>query len=208
MVLVKICGVTRAEDAVAAEEAGADMVGVIIASDLPTPRLAPLRVLEEAASVVKIPVVAVIASRSELPSLAFKALDAGARLLQVHVRVEDELLRELSSTAPIIAVAKAGLTLRADAARALCNGAEVVLVDSDKRSRDPRWWMNPSLAAAARSLAGKLGVAGGITPENAAVPASTLKPALIDAARGVEERPGVKSKEKIKMLVEAVKRCS
>ena len=46
--------------------------------------------------------------------------------------------------------------------------------------------------------------AGGITPENIGKIISDLKPAMIDIMTGVEEAYGIKSKEKIEMIMKEV----
>jgi phosphoribosylanthranilate isomerase len=43
-------------------------------------------------------------------------------------------------------------------------------------------------------------LAGGITPENAAAAATTVRPAAIDVASGAESAPGIKSLEKVRQL--------
>jgi phosphoribosylanthranilate isomerase len=47
-------------------------------------------------------------------------------------------------------------------------------------------------------------IAGGITPENAASVIAAVSPDGIDVSGGVEESPGIKSKDKIMKLMEAV----
>lgn len=63
-------------------------------------------------------------------------------------------------------------------------------------------------AAAAGKILRKAGkeffIAGGITPENAASVVAAVSPDGIDVSGGVEESPGIKSKEKIMKLMEAV----
>ncbi|HEY2735093.1 MAG TPA: bifunctional indole-3-glycerol-phosphate synthase TrpC/phosphoribosylanthranilate isomerase TrpF, partial [Polyangiales bacterium] len=49
-------------------------------------------------------------------------------------------------------------------------------------------------------------LSGGITPENAAIAISTVRPDAIDLASGVESSPGVKDHAKIAQLFERVNR--
>lgn len=47
-------------------------------------------------------------------------------------------------------------------------------------------------------------LAGGITPENAAEAVRIVKPAALDTASGVETSPGIKNKDKVRKLIEAI----
>jgi phosphoribosylanthranilate isomerase len=49
-------------------------------------------------------------------------------------------------------------------------------------------------------------LAGGITPENAALAAGTVRPAAIDVASGAEVSPGIKDFDKVSALLAALKR--
>ena len=49
-------------------------------------------------------------------------------------------------------------------------------------------------------------LAGGITPENAAAAAAAVKPAAIDVASGAESAPGIKDMEKVANLLQAIRR--
>ena len=49
-----------------------------------------------------------------------------------------------------------------------------------------------------------LWIAGGVTPENAAEIREKFRPELIDVSSGVEKEPGVKDREKIRALFEAL----
>lgn len=48
-------------------------------------------------------------------------------------------------------------------------------------------------------------LAGGITPENAAAAATTVRPNALDTASGVESAPGIKDLEKLARLVAAIR---
>ncbi len=48
-------------------------------------------------------------------------------------------------------------------------------------------------------------LAGGITPDNAALAISIVRPDGIDVSSGVESSPGIKDPEKLRLLLERVK---
>jgi phosphoribosylanthranilate isomerase len=48
-------------------------------------------------------------------------------------------------------------------------------------------------------------LSGGLTPENVAAALAVLKPSAVDVSSGVEDSPGVKSPDKIRAFVAAVK---
>ncbi|MBO7131291.1 MAG: bifunctional indole-3-glycerol phosphate synthase/phosphoribosylanthranilate isomerase, partial [Fibrobacterales bacterium] len=59
---------------------------------------------------------------------------------------------------------------------------------------------------ALRAASGKapLWIAGGVTPGNAAEILEKFRPELVDVSSGVEKEPGVKDREKIRALFEAL----
>jgi phosphoribosylanthranilate isomerase len=95
MVQVKICGNTTAEDARAAEAAGADLIGLIIEVPVETPRKIPLdRARDIARSLLK-PVVAVLVDPT--PEFALRAADAtNAWAVQLSGNEPLDLVRKIT----------------------------------------------------------------------------------------------------------------
>jgi len=52
---------------------------------------------------------------------------------------------------------------------------------------------------------GKVILAGGLTPDNVAEAVATARPYAVDVASGVEEEPGVKSRDLVARFVRAAK---
>ena len=205
--VVKICGLTRAEDALAAAELGADMVGLVFA---PSPRRIPLteakaisQSLPEAVARVG---VFVNASESEVQS----AIDScGLDYVQLHGLVSPQLLRSLSAPAIVAVRLPSGL----DADRLLAqmqslaqNEVPLFLVDSFVRGR----WGGTGRVAD-WDLAGKLAqcfpmmLAGGLNPENVAEAIRNVRPWGVDVSSGVEKAPGIKDRSKMERFIAAAK---
>lgn len=199
-VRVKICGVTRAEDARRAAELGADMIGLNFAA------VSPRRVgLAEARAIVEaLPRgvwrvgVFVDARREEIDALrAELELDA----IQLHGDEPEELNRGW----PCRVIRAFRLRSPADAARALESRADLLLCEGaagggygGAGEAFPWRW--------ARGLPReRLIVAGGLTSGNVAEAVRTLRPFAVDVASGVELRPGVKDEARMAELIENAK---
>jgi phosphoribosylanthranilate isomerase len=193
---IKICGITRVEDALLAAELGADALGVIAVPG--TPRyVTPETVAQIRRALPPFLPLVVVAKTAEqahgYPGDAFQLFEGplieGARCLRV-VRVRDAASLEEVATAATEPVA--GVLLDAYHEKAL--GGAGVTFD----------W-NLALAAKAR-LAGKpLILAGGLTPENVAEAVRLVRPYAIDVSSGVEASPGKKDAQKLREFIAAAK---
>lgn len=83
---------------------------------------------------------------------------------------------------------------------------EYVLMDLPKNGSKPATIVS-TIESSVKQCIGRLGIAGGITPETSCMAAS-FNPLLIDVSRGVEVRPGVKSVSKVVELIHNARRCS
>ncbi len=194
-VRVKICGVTRAEDADAAAAAGADFVGLNFYDK--SPRYIGLdraRAIRDAvgrrASMVG---VFVNASREFIDErLRALALD----LIQFHGDEDESAL--IGWGVPVIRA----LRLRPgdDPARAIAaTRADFVLLDTHAPGYGG--------SGRARALDGleridlsRVFIAGGLNPETV-VSAAALRPYAVDVASGVESAPGIKDHQKIRSFI-------
>lgn len=198
-VRVKICGLTRAVDVVAAAEAGADAVGMVFA---PSPRqvsLAAARSLVEQtpAGVLKTALFMNQSSAEVAKVLATLAFD----MLQFHGDEDNAFCRSFGL--PFIkAVAGASDRAAADAKR--YPDAVGILFDSHApggaggTGRTLDW---------SRLSAGDLPVwlAGGLDEHNVAMAVATVRPAWVDVSSGVEDAPGIKSHARMRAFVAAVR---
>lgn len=204
--LVKVCGLTRLEDARWALECGADWLGFIVRSDGPR-RIEP----ERAAAIVdelaarenarRWQAVAVMNGAGPDESLAL-AQRAHAHRVQLHGA--DAARWPLEFPYPCafaVGVTPEGVLL-ADEPPA----QHLLMLDTSLGGHEGgtgRTWPWPVAGsiAARRDLL----LAGGLHAENVAEAIQALKPFGVDAASRLEARPGVKDPEKVRRYIEAVR---
>jgi phosphoribosylanthranilate isomerase len=200
MVRVKICGITRLEDALAAAQAGADALGFNF-----WPRSKRFIEPRAAAEIVSLlpPFVATVGvfvdpTRDE----ALRAAEAsGVQWLQLHGDEPPELCASLP-----LPVLKA-IRVRHRASLDLLDEYDVAgfLLDADAPgyggSGTAFDW---SLAAEAARRA-PIVLAGGLRPENVADAVRQVRPWAVDVASGVESAPGVKDHEKTARFIREAK---
>lgn len=198
-VKVKICGLTRAEDALAALAAGATYLGFVLHPASPR-HVAPealrelIRQLPPEAETVGVTV--------DLPAARVRELQAfcGFKIVQLHGAEPPGMVAELSG----LRVWKA-LHLRspADLARLdAYRACELVVADAAAGgSGETCDWGLARQAAARRPLA----LAGGIRPDNVLEALRQARPAAVDCASGVESAPGIKDHAKVLALIEKVR---
>lgn len=206
---VKVCGLTRAEDARIAAGAGARFLGVILAPG------GKRTVTPEAAAVIfdGVPArragVFVNATAGELRHAA-----AVARLdvLQLHGDEPPELASALRGEGFTVwkAVRPRDGDEFAEAVVRYSGSVDALLLDG--YSADARGGTGTSFPW--REVAGRLSIvppelalvaAGGLRAENVAEAASILRPWVVDVSSGVESAPGVKDAEAVRAFIAAVR---
>ena len=197
---VKVCGVTREEDLAAAEEAGADWIGLNFSPRSPRRvDLARGRVLREASRLAA----GVVAVVSGNPVAETEAIVEAVRpdALQWH---DDLAARQgLSVPVPLWQAVRVGQDPLGEAAAwpadvLLLDAAHATLAGGTGRTWD--WSLVRHFPAGRRVF-----VAGGLGPANVAAAVSSCAPAGVDVASGVESAPGIKDREKLAAFVAAVR---
>jgi phosphoribosylanthranilate isomerase len=191
---VKICGITRVEDALAAAHAGADAIGLVFAEQ--SPRCLSL---DQAAAIVCAlpPFVTVVG--------LFVNAEHG-RIEEVLSRVPLDLLQFHGTESPeqccryrrpyIKAISmKADVNLPALAA--LYADAAGLLLDSDHPTLAGGSGTHFDWTRVPRDLAKPVILAGGLTPANVAEAIRSVRPYAVDVSSGVEHSKGIKDAAKI-----------
>jgi phosphoribosylanthranilate isomerase len=194
---VKICGITRAEDADAAIAAGADALGFVFWPD--SPRFVdPYRVRAIVATLP--PFVTPVGVFVNQPAAYVMAVVSLVRLGAVQLHGDESEPYAGSLRAPVIkAVTPANPGVGAWPRRHL------LLVDAHDAERRGGTgqiadWDRAAALAAERSIL----LAGGLTAANVADAIARVRPFGIDVSSGVERSPGVKDHQRLRALFEVV----
>ncbi|GAD63668.1 phosphoribosylanthranilate isomerase [Aquipseudomonas alcaligenes] len=201
-VRVKICGITRLEDALAAAAAGADAIGLVFYAK--SPRAVDI---EQARAILAAlpPFVTSVglfvdAERSELERiLASVPLD----LLQFH---GDESVQQCEAFGrPYIKAlrVKAGDDIAAQVAR--YPSAQGILLDAYVEGVPGGTGEAFDWSLIPQALSKPLILAGGLRPDNVAEAVSRVRPYAVDVSGGVEASKGVKDVEKVGAFIRAAR---
>jgi phosphoribosylanthranilate isomerase len=198
---VKICGLTRTEDADLAVALGADAVGFVLWPE--SPRVVSV---SHAATIVRsLPAfvtrvgVFVNASPADVRGLVE---EIGLDVAQLH---GDERVDDYAGVARrIVKVAALGGDADVDAAVRLPSEV-TVLVDVVDRERRGGTGTRADWARAARVARERpVILAGGLSATDVGEAIRRVRPWAVDVSSGVEDRPGIKSAEKLRALFAAV----
>lgn len=202
MTLVKICGITNLEDAMAAVEAGADALGFNFYRPSPryiSPEDAREIIDQLPDSVLKVGVFV----NEELQSVDRIATEAGLSAVQLHGDESPEYCRALSGRYVIKAFGAANdLNLddyHVDAI--MLDTKDDLLHGGTGRIFD--WLIAQRVTRSVKSVA--LFLAGGLSPANVAEAIATVRPYAVDACSSLEETPGIKNHDKLRAFVNAVR---
>jgi phosphoribosylanthranilate isomerase len=205
MTKIKICGLTRVEDALLSAQLGADFLGFIFVPDSPRfiePEAAAEIIRAVAASEASPKAVGVFRDASN-EYIREVAAVAGLDLVQLHGTETEEDISTLDL--PAVKSFRVGDTLPDTTS---VPSAEWLLFDTyDERrtggtGRRFDWSL---LAMYPRSK--PFFLAGGLTPDNVGAAVSLARPDAIDLASGVEAEPGIKDHDKLRSLFERVRRA-
>lgn len=204
MTLVKVCGITNVDDAVAAVRLGGNMLGFVFAE---SPRKADEEVVTHISRIVGGDVKTVGVFVEESDDVLRIVEDCHLDYAQLHGGQSEEFAARLGSERVIRAVrVKTQQTIEN-----LCQFEEAAfyLLDTYREGApggtgETFDW---SLAASAKKHNKPIILAGGLTPENVAEAIRQVRPFAVDVSSGVEREPGIKDHKKIEEFIANVKRA-
>lgn len=203
MVWVKICGITRVEDARAAIELGADAVGVNLVPD--SPRYVDLRAAQDIVAFARsrVEVIAVVADQAPAELKALRA-KLNVTCFQMHgAESPDDVSELLPHAFKAVRISNPD-----DVDRASQFAGERLLLDAKVpgqlggTGRTFDWELVLPLLKTRRVI-----LAGGLNPENVGEAVAKLRPWGVDVASGVQEPgdPRRKSQELLRRFIRAAK---
>ena len=198
MIQVKVCGLTRAQDAQDALEAGADALGMVFVPG--TPRTASDAAAREICRLARGRAVRVGVFRDAPPEEVRRRVnELPLDVVQLHGDESPEYVAGLPY--PVVKGLPAGADLEARAER--YPGADL-LVDHPAGGGSGRGWdFDRARALAARGR--RVWIAGGLSAENVADALRRALPHGVDASSSLESAPGVKDPAKVRAYVEAAR---
>lgn len=204
MTRVKVCGITDLGDALAALDAGADMLGFNFYARSPryvTPAAAR-KIIERLPGGVSC--VGVFVNEPAPAEVERIAREAGLGTAQLHGDETPEYCRSLRDLNTIKAL-RVGADYTPESAAAY--GTDAVLLDAyvaGERGGTGHTF-DWELATLTRARVHRLFLAGGLNPDNVAAALAAVRPYAVDVCSGVETSPGRKSFQLIQRFVEQVR---
>jgi phosphoribosylanthranilate isomerase len=202
---VKICGITNAEDAAVAVEAGADALGFVFYRKSPRyiePMLARQIIMNLPPLVIPVGVF-VDEDQQVVRSLMD---DCGLEIAQLHGNESAIYCKELGRTILKALRVKDRSTFLALAEYRGRAGVRGFILDafSEQAYGGTGQVIDWQLAAEAAKAANIL-LAGGLTPDNVMKAIQAVQPYGVDVSSGVERAPGKKDHEKVRAFIQAVR---
>ncbi len=202
MTLIKICGITNLNDAHAAVEAGADILGFNFYK--PSPRyIAP----ENAREIINtlpdsILTVGVFVNEGSPDAVRSIADQSGVKAVQLHGDESPDYCRALNSVIKTFSVSGSF-----DIKQLESYEVDAIMLDTkDNRLRGGTGRVfDWSIAQQVSRLIPKLYLAGGLSTENIAEAIEMVQPYAVDACSSLEDKPGIKNHERMRVFVSKVR---
>jgi len=197
---VKICGITRAEDAGLAAAAGADALGFVFWPKSPrvvTPAQAAA-IWTAGALIARVGVFV-----NESPAI-IRDIVRDARLTAVQLHGDEQVEDYLSCGAPLIKAVSLSDAASVSAAAALAATVTVMVDASDHVRRGGTGQLANWALAADLARMRPIILAGGLTPANVSDAIQQVRPWAIDVSSGVEDSPGIKNAASLTALFGAI----
>lgn len=209
VVLIKVCGITNRDDALAAVEAGADALGFNFYPRSPryvSPSQAWSIIEALPAEVLSVGVFVNEASPAAVERVAD---ESGVAAVQLHGDESAEFCAALRRRGRVLIKAlRVGESFAPE--QSLDYPADAVLLDSfSRRARGGTGeTFDWAVARRTRELVPRLYLAGGLAPDNVAAAVRAVRPFAVDVCSGVEISPGHKSSELMRRFAAAARSAS
>jgi len=204
MTLVKVCGITNLEDALAALAAGADMLGFNFYARSPryVETSVAWRVIEHLPEGVEC--VGVFVNESSPEGVLEIARESGVSAVQLHGDETPDFCRALKGFKTVKAL-RVKKDYMVETAAAFCTDAVLLDAYAPDAFGGTGHTFDWKLARATREAVPRLFLAGGLKPSNVADAIDAVGPYAVDVCSGVETSPGRKSFQLMQDFVAAVK---
>ena len=199
---IKICGVTRAQDAHSAAASGADAIGLVF-----YPQSARAITAEQAVDIVAAvpPFVSVVALfvNEPIASIERTLNRVSVDILQFHGDEPPEFCEQFDRPWVKALRVKDGLDVVAQCKR--FSKARAVLLDSWQEGMVGGTGKTFDWGLAQGSMPLPVVLAGGLNQDNVGEGITALRPAAVDVSGGVEVSPGIKEADRMRRFVAAVR---
>jgi phosphoribosylanthranilate isomerase len=195
---VKICGITRVEDAVLASRCGAHAIGLVFYR--PSPRY-----IEPAAAAAIVralpPFITPVGLFVDSPASEVRSVSAesGVRMLQFHGSETPQFCGQFALPYLKAVRVRPGVDLLQYARD--FHGAKGLLLDAFQEGLHGGTGALFDWALIPPSLSLPIVLSGGLSPENVAAAIRQVKPAAVDVSSGVEASKGIKDPAKIAAFI-------
>ncbi|MEK9712933.1 MAG: phosphoribosylanthranilate isomerase [Thalassolituus sp.] len=200
---IKICGITRAEDAKAVVDAGADAIGLVFYP--PSPRAVTAQ--QAAVAVADVPAFVTVTALFVNPTVeeVQSVLDSvRIDLIQFHGDEDDDFCRQFNR--PYIKALRVRQASDVVASCVRFPGALAILLDSYKPGVPGGTGETFDWSLVPENPPKPIILAGGLEPSNVASAIEQIRPFAVDISGGVEASKGIKDHGKITEFVNEVYR--
>ena len=200
---VKICGITRVEDAQAASGAGVDAIGLVFYAA--SPRYVDVQRAREVCAVLP-PFVSVVGLFVNAPREQVKAVlsEVPIDLLQFHGGEDSGACEDFGR--PYIKAIGMQTGVDPGAIMRVHPRASGFLLDAYQPDIHGGGGLSFDWAGFPQAGEHPMVLAGGLTPDNVALAVEQTRAYAVDVSSGVEQQKGIKSREKIQAFMRGVER--
>jgi phosphoribosylanthranilate isomerase len=199
---VKVCGITRVEDGLAAARLGVDAIGFVFYS--PSPRyVVPVRAREIAAAMPPFVSTVGLFVNAEVAAVAAVLQTIRLDYLQFHGEESAEFCAQFG--VPFLKAIRVKPSVDLLQYAAEFNTAKAILLDAFVEGTHGGTGQRFDWQLIPKNLPLPVILSGGLTPDNVAAAVGAVKPWAVDVSSGVEAAKGVKDAIKIEQFMRGVR---